>query len=102
MPDKAIDVLDEAGARVHIGDMKGSDEAVRLESDLEPIRAEKRSAVKAGDFKRAAELRQLEKEKEQAVAAAVQAASADEEAYQTVDEDTVARVVSVMTNIPVL
>ena len=101
LPDKAIDVLDEAGARVHIGDMKGSDEAVRLESDLEPIRAEKRSAVKAGDFKRAAELRQLEKEKEQAVAAAVQAASADEEAYQTVDEDTVARVVSVMTNIPV-
>lgn len=101
LPDKAIDVLDEAGARVHIGDMKGSDEAVRLESDLEPIRLEKRNAVKAGDFKRAAELHRIEQEKEQAVAAAVQAASAGEEAYQTVDEDTVARVVSVMTNIPV-
>ena len=101
LPDKAIDVLDEAGARVHIGDMKGSEEAVRLESDLEPIREEKRIAAKAGDFKRAAELHRLEQEKEQAVAAAVQAAEAGEEPYRTVDEDTVAHVVSVMTNIPV-
>ena len=101
LPDKAIDVLDEAGARVHIGDMKGSDEAVRLESALEPIRAEKRSAVQAGDFQRAAELRRLEKEKEQEVAAAVKAASPKEEEYRTVDEDTVSRVVSVMTGIPV-
>ena len=101
LPDKAIDVLDEAGARVHIGDMKGSDEAVSLESALEPIRAEKRSAAQAGDFKRAAELHRLEQEKEQAVAAAVEAAAAGEEEYRTVDEDTVARVVSVMTNIPV-
>ena len=101
LPDKAIDVLDEAGARVHIGDMKGSDEAVRLESDLEPIRAEKRSAAKAGDFKRAAALHRLEQEKEQAVAEAVKAAASGEEEYRTVDEDVVARVVSVMTNIPV-
>ena len=101
LPDKAIDVLDEAGARVHIGDMKGSDEAVRLEQSLEPIRAEKRSAAKAGDFKRAAELHRLEQEKEKAVAEAVQAAASGEEEYRTVDEETVARVVSVMTNIPV-
>ena len=101
LPDKAIDVLDEAGARVHIGDMKGSDEAVRLESALEPIRAEKRSAAKAGDFKRAAELHRLEQEKEQAVAEAVKAVSAEEEEYRTVDEETVSRVVSVMTGIPV-
>ena len=101
LPDKAIDVLDEAGARVHIGDMKGSDEAVRLESALEPIRAEKRSAAKAGDFKRAAELHRLEQEKEQAVAEAVKAVSAGEEEYRTVDEETVSRVVSVMTGIPV-
>ena len=101
LPDKAIDVLDEAGARVHIGDMKGSDEAVRLEQDLEPIRLEKRNAVKAGDFKRAAELHRLEQEKEQAVAQAVKAASSEEEAYRMVDEDVVSRVVSVMTGIPV-
>ena len=101
LPDKAVDVLDEAGARVHIGEMKGSDDAVRLESDLEPIRAEKRSAAKAGDFKRAAELHRLEQEKEQAVAEAVKASEAVEEAYRTVDEDTVSRVVSVMTGIPV-
>ena len=101
LPDKAIDVLDEAGARVHIGDMKGSDEAVRLESALDPIRAEKREAVKAGDFRRAAELHRMEQEKEQAVAAAVDAAGKEEEPYRTVDEETVARVVSVMTHIPV-
>ena len=101
LPDKAIDVLDEAGARVHIGDMKGADEAVQLESELEPIRDEKRQAVKAGDFQRAAALHRLEQEKEQAVAAAVQAAEAGEEPYRTVDVDTVSRVVSVMTGIPV-
>ncbi|MBR0255815.1 MAG: ATP-dependent Clp protease ATP-binding subunit [Bacteroidales bacterium] len=101
LPDKAIDVLDEAGARVHIGDMKGADEAVRLESDLEPIRAEKRQAARAGDFKRAAELHRLEQEKEQAVAEAVKSVAAEEEPFRTVDEDTVSRVVSVMTGIPV-
>ena len=101
LPDKAIDVLDEAGARVHIGDMRGSDEAVRLEHSLEPIRAEKRSAARAGDFKRAAELHKLEQEKEQEVAAAVQAVAEEEKAYRTVDEDTVSRVVSVMTGVPV-
>ncbi|MBR6423645.1 MAG: ATP-dependent Clp protease ATP-binding subunit, partial [Bacteroidales bacterium] len=101
LPDKAIDVLDEAGARVHIGDMKGSDEAVSLENALEPIRAEKRSAAKAGDFQRAAELHRLEQEKEKEVAQAVAAATGGEEAYRTVDEETVARVVSVMTGIPV-
>ena len=101
LPDKAIDVLDEAGARVHIGDMKGTDDAVRLESSLEPIRAEKRSAARAGDFKRAAELHRLELEKEQEVAEAVKAAGAVEDAFRTVDEETVSRVVSVMTGIPV-
>jgi len=101
LPDKAIDVLDEAGARVHIGDMKGSDEAVKLESSLDPIRAEKRRAVQAGDFRRAADLRKMEVEKEKEVAAAVQAASPQEEEYRPVDEDTVSRVVSVMTGIPV-
>ena len=101
LPDKAIDVLDEAGARVHIGDLKGADEAVRLESSLEPIRAEKRSAVQSGDFKRAAELHRLEQEKEKAVAEAVKAGAAVEAEYRTVDADTVSRVVSVMTGIPV-
>ncbi|MBQ5529671.1 MAG: ATP-dependent Clp protease ATP-binding subunit, partial [Bacteroidales bacterium] len=101
LPDKAIDVLDEAGARVHIGDLKGADEAVRLESSLEPIRAEKRSAVQSGDFKRAAELHRLEQEKEKAVAEAVKAGAAVDAEYRTVDADTVSRVVSVMTGIPV-
>ena len=101
LPDKAIDVLDEAGARVHIGDMKGSGEAARLESSLDPIRSEKRAAVKAGDFKRAAELYRMEKEKEQEVSEAVKLATAGDEEYRTVDGETVARVVSVMTNIPV-
>ena len=100
LPDKAIDVLDEAGARVHIGDMKGDGDSVRLEHSLEPVRAEKRKAAQAGDFKRAAELHRQEQAQEALVAAA-EAAEAGEEAYRTVDEETVARVVSVMTNIPV-
>ena len=102
LPDKAIDVLDEAGARVRIGTMKGSGEAVRLERMLEPIRAEKREAAKKGDFRRAAELRRMEQEKEQAVEQAVAAASREEEEpFRTVGEEDVARVVSVMTGIPV-
>ncbi len=100
LPDKAIDVLDEAGARVHIGDMKGPEAAVKLEGDLEPIRESKREAVRAGDFKRAAELRKLEQEKEREMAGAMEE-GAKEEPFKTVDEDTVARVVAVMTGIPV-
>ena len=101
LPDKAIDVLDEAGARVHIGDMKGVQEAVSLESELEPIRAEKRSAARSGDFKRAAELHRLELEREKKVSETVVAGTGTDEPCRTVDEDTVSRVVSVMTGIPV-
>ena len=102
LPDKAIDVMDEAGARVHLGTMAPPEEAARLEADLEPVRAEKREAALRGDFKKAAELHDIEKVKEQEVAAAVDAAgAADCGDIREVAESDIAQVVSVMTSIPV-
>lgn len=100
-PDKAIDVLDEAGARVHIGKMGNTGEAAELESLLEPVRQEKRQAALDGDFARAAQLRSEERKQEDAVRKAVESARAESDECREVTVDDVARVVSVMTNIPV-
>ncbi len=100
LPDKAIDVLDEAGAKVHLGKMECSSELSDIERALEPLRVEKREAVRKGDFKRAAELHSIEKRREEQMSSIV-SGTAPEEEIRTVDEDIIAEVVSVMTNIPV-
>jgi len=100
LPDKAIDVLDEAGARVRIGDMQGESEVVKMEKDIEPLRLAKREAALNGDFKRAAQLRAEEKMAEKNVADKVSASTRSEETVD-VTQDDIERVVSVMTGIPV-
>jgi len=100
LPDKAIDVLDEAGARAHIGNMTVSPEAVEAEGKMAQLRLAKREAAKRGDFKRAAELHVIEKEKENEIEAAMRKDRA-EESVKSVAEDDIAAVVSIMTGIPV-
>lgn len=100
LPDKAIDVLDEAGARVHIGNMSISREAVDAEDNMARLRLAKQEAAKNGDFKRAAELHVIEKEQESAIEAALDK-NRDSESAKIVTEDDIASVVSVMTGIPV-
>ncbi len=100
-PDKSIDVIDEAGARVRIKSMTKPPNLAELESDIEKLSIEKDEAVKAADYERAAELRdraeKLRKEKE-----SIQAEWRDQ-SQQTggvVDEEVIAEVISKMTGVP--
>jgi ATP-dependent Clp protease ATP-binding subunit ClpC len=61
LPDKAIDVLDEAGARVHLANIHVPQEIVDLEGEVEKIKQSKNQVVKNQDFEEAARLRDLEK-----------------------------------------
>src|SRR5271166_4003717 len=61
LPDKAIDVMDEAGARARINSMTRPPDVKELEKQIEAIRAEKEAAIKAQDYEKAATLRDFEK-----------------------------------------
>src|SRR6266481_5450012 len=60
LPDKAIDVMDEAGARARINSMTRPPDAKEIEKEIETIRAEKEAAIKAQDYEKAAALRDSE------------------------------------------
>src|ERR1700745_1006138 len=60
LPDKAIDVMDEAGARARINSMTRPPDVKEIEQTIETIRAEKEEAIKAQDFEKAAALRDSE------------------------------------------
>ncbi len=102
LPDKAIDALDEAGARVHLKNIVVPDYVARLEERLEQLRQDKTQAVKEQDFERAAQLRNEEtKLLNQLKIAQKNWEREMREHPQTVDEESVADVVSMMTGIPV-
>ncbi len=61
LPDKAIDIMDEAGARARIGAMTRPPEVKDIEAEIERIRIEKESAIKDQDFEKAAALRDSER-----------------------------------------
>src|SRR5467141_229287 len=60
LPDKAIDVMDEAGARARINSMTRPPDVKEIEKQIEAIRAEKEAAIKAQDYEKAAALRDSE------------------------------------------
>ncbi len=62
LPDKAIDVMDEAGARARINAMTRPPNVKEIEKEIEEIRVEKEAAIKAQDFEKAASLRDSEKQ----------------------------------------
>ena len=100
-PDKSIDVIDEAGARVRIKSMTKPPNLAEIEGDIERLSVEKDEAVKAADYERAAELRdkaeQLRKKKED-IQKEWRARAMEVDGV--VDEDVVAEVVSKMTGVP--
>jgi len=100
-PDKSIDVIDEAGARVRIKSMSKPPDLAEIEADIERLSVEKDEAVKAADYERAAELRdrseRLKKKKEETQAQWKEKLA---EAGGTVDEEVIAEVVSKMTGVP--
>ncbi|PHR94625.1 MAG: Clp protease ClpC [Leeuwenhoekiella sp.] len=102
LPDKAIDALDEAGSRVHIINIDVPKKILDLERQLEEVRERKNSVVKKQKYEEAAKLRDDEKNLEKELASAQQCWEEDSKQHrETVTEDNVADVVSMMSGIPV-
>ncbi len=102
LPDKAIDVMDEAGSRVHLANVHAPKNVEDLEKKIEDIKVQKNLVVKTQNFEEAARLRDLEKKYQQELEAAINAWE-DEIGTQIYDvsEDDIADVVAMMTGIPV-
>ena len=100
-PDKSIDVLDEAGARIRLRNMTKPSNLTEMEKDIERLMMEKDEAVKNADYERAAELRD-KAEKMRATMEETQNAWKDRanEFDGIVDDEVIAEVVSKMTGIP--
>ncbi|MBC8042401.1 MAG: ATP-dependent Clp protease ATP-binding subunit [Rhizobacter sp.] len=103
LPDKAIDVMDEAGSRVHLSNIHVPKEILDLEGKIEDIKVQKGQVVKSQNFEEAARLRDQEKKLIDGLEKAKQdwEKSTSEKIYD-VTEENVAAVVSMMTGIPVL
>ena len=102
LPDKAIDALDEAGSRVHIVNINVPKRILSLEKDLEVARLAKESAVKNQKYEEAAKLRDNEKKIERELELTQKQWEEDSKTHrETVTEDNVADVVSMMTGVPV-
>lgn len=100
-PDKAIDVLDETGSRVHLANIVVPQEILDLENEIERVRVEKESLAKLQDFERAAKLRDMERHlMEQLDDARVRWEQTEQTRAAKVTEEDIAAVVSMMTGIP--
>jgi ATP-dependent Clp protease ATP-binding subunit ClpC len=102
LPDKAIDVLDEVGARVHLKNINVPTEIVELEKQIDEIKNEKNKVVKSQRFEEAASLR----DKEKRLGEELEKAKGDWEEESKnkrypINEEHIAEVVSMMTGIPV-
>ena len=102
MPDKAIDIIDEVGSRVHLRNAKVPQEITDKENEIEAVKQKKLEAVGAQNFELAASYRDKQTELEQDLRRMQQEWQKDEaQTRQTVTESEVASVVSMMTGIPV-
>jgi ATP-dependent Clp protease ATP-binding subunit ClpC len=102
LPDKAIDVMDEVGARVHLKNINVPEEIIELERKIEDIKQEKNKVVKSQRFEEAASLRDTEKRLQEELERAKQ--QWEEESKHKrypITEEAIAEVVSMMTGIPV-
>ena len=102
LPDKAIDVIDEAGARMRIRNMVLPDEIQELDDKLRALRAEKDAAIADQDFERAAEVRDREaKVREERKKAQVEWEDKTEKVVNEIGVEDIADVVSMTTGVPV-
>jgi len=102
LPDKAIDALDEAGARVHLSNIHVPQHIIDLEEEIEQTSNEKNGMVKKQRFEEAARLRDKEKRlSEELDQAQKEWEKESEEIVYDVEEDDVAHVVGMMSGVPV-
>lgn len=103
LPDKAIDVMDEVGARVHLKNIDVPPAMIELEKKIEDIKLEKNQVVKSQQFEKAASLRDSEKKLQEQLETAKKAWEEEikNKKHPIVEED-IAEVISMMTGIPVM
>lgn len=102
LPDKAIDVLDEVGARVHLKNIHVPEHIEELENQIEDLKEHKNQAVKNQQYERAADLRDQESKLVRKLEfAKVQWEEEAKTKRYPVDDEHIAEVVSMMTGIPV-
>ncbi|MEQ8704030.1 MAG: ATP-dependent Clp protease ATP-binding subunit [Phaeodactylibacter sp.] len=102
LPDKAIDVLDEVGARVHLKNIHVPEHIEELEKKIEELKEQKNQAVKNQQYEKAADLRDKEsKLVRQLEFAKIQWEEEVKTKRYPVEEEDIAEVVSMMTGIPV-
>jgi len=102
LPDKAIDVMDEAGSRIHLKNIVVPDEILELEDQIGDIQQQKEEVVKAQRFEDAAEYRDKERRlREQLDDARERWQKEEQKHIVEVTNDDIADVVSIMTGIPV-
>ncbi|MFM8255579.1 MAG: ATP-dependent Clp protease ATP-binding subunit [Bacteroidota bacterium] len=102
LPDKAIDVLDEVGARVHLKNINVPPSITELEQKIEEVKVEKNKVVKSQKFEEAASLRDTEKKLQEELERAK--GEWEEESKHRkfpIGEEDIAEVISMMTGIPV-
>jgi ATP-dependent Clp protease ATP-binding subunit ClpC len=101
LPDKAIDIMDEAGSRARIGAMTRPPSTKDLEAEIDRIRGEKEAAIKAQDFEKAAALRDTEKKAKEDLETALAAWRKDrDEREVVVGEEEIMHVLSKWTGVP--
>ncbi|QES90662.1 ATP-dependent Clp protease ATP-binding subunit [Rhizosphaericola mali] len=102
LPDKAIDVLDEVGARVHLKNINVPQNIIDLEKKIEDIKLEKNKVVKSQRFEEAAALRDTEKKLgEELESAKIAWEEESKNKRYPIEEEDIAEVISMMTGIPV-
>jgi ATP-dependent Clp protease ATP-binding subunit ClpC len=102
LPDKAIDVMDEAGSRVHLANIIVPEDIAKLEADIEAVKQEKTRVIKTQNYEEAAKLR----DKEKNLLSHLEETKFDwdlksQNTFYEVSEQSVADVVAMMTGIPV-
>lgn len=102
LPDKAIDALDEAGARVHISNIHVPAEIINIENKIEETKKKKMQSITSQKFEEAADLRDMERKLQETLDK--EKRKWEEESQinrEEVSEENVAEVVAMMTGIPV-
>lgn len=101
LPDKAIDVIDEALARVHVDSFKISDKQLELEEKKKRLEEEKTQAALTQEFERAAQLRDELEELDKEYYDYIKEEGSDREEWPSIGFDHVASIVSQWSNVPV-
>lgn len=102
LPDKAIDVMDEVGARVHLKNIDVPKNILELEQKIEDIKVEKNKVVKSQQFEKAASLRDSEKKLQEELEVAKNNWEEEIKSKRIpINEEEIAEVIHMMTGIPV-